>query len=545
MHSLTRRRKPLLIVLVLGLFAAMPLALGDGRTARLAINTLLLAGAVVAVSVPLGTLAAFLLARTDLPGRKLFFALLAGLLFVPLYVQVGAWQAGFGMQGWYTFAYSGPALLEGWRGAIWVHAVAALPWVVLIVSAGLRLVERELEEQALLDGSAWQAFRHVTLRRALGSIGVAALWVAVATSAEMTVTDYFQVRTYAEEIYIDIALGGDLAVAPLGDVFGWLPGGNETQAESGSLGILPGVLICAWLVVAASVLVGQLLPVVRQASFGEPLVFRLGAWRGPAAAAISVLVLAAVALPIGSLAYKAGVEVSQVGGERVRDWSLAKCASIVAESPMRYRLQFGWSLLIGSLAASAAVGAALFFAWQARRGGRRAAPALGLAALALAIPGPVVGLAVIALLNQPDVPPLRWLYDRSIAAPWLAQTWRGLPLALLVLLAALRSVPSEVLESAALDGARWPTTLVRIVLPMRFGAFAGAWLAAFALALAELDASVLTVPPGMETLTIHIFNLLHFSVEDQVAGICLTLFLGFEIGTILLGGLLGRRAFRR
>lgn len=540
MLDLLRRRKSLLITLALGLLASLPLALGDARTARLALNTFLLAGAVAAVSVPLGTLAALLLTRTDLPGRRLLFALLAGLLFVPLYVQVGAWQAGFGLQGWYTFAYSGPVLLEGWRGAIWVHAIAALPWVALIVSGGLLAVERELEEQALLDGAGWQVFRQVTLRRVLGSVGVAALWVAVTTSAEMTVTDYFQVRTYAEEIYIDVALGGDLAVAPLGKSSGWLPAAEETPDEYASLGVLPGVLICGWLVVAACLLVGRLLPVARQASFGRPLVFRLGAWRLPAAAGMLALVLLAVALPIGSLAFKAGVEVSLVDGERVRHWSAAKCSSIVADSPSRYRHEFGWSLLIGASAAAAAVGVALPLAWLARRGGWRAAPALTLAALGLSLPGPVVGLAVIGLLNRPEIPPLRWLYDHSIAAPWLAQSWRGMPLALLVLWAALRGMPDEVLESAALDGARWPTVLSRIVIPMRFWAFLGAGLAAFAAALAELDASVLTVPPGIETLTIHVFNLLHFSVEDQAAGICLTLFLGFEIGTIAFG----RRVFR-
>ncbi|HUY91206.1 MAG TPA: hypothetical protein VMV10_20880 [Pirellulales bacterium] len=541
MLDLIRRRKSLVITLALGLLAALPLVLGDARTARLALNTFLLAGAVVAISLPLGTLAALLLVRTDLPGRKVLFALMAGLLFVPLYVQVGAWQAGFGLQGWYTIAYSGPVLLDGWRGAIWVHSIAALPWVVLIVSAGLLLVERELEEQALLDGTPWQVLWHVTLRRALGSVGVAALWVAVTTSAEMTVTDYFQVRTYAEEIYIDVALGGDWSVAPLGKAFGWLPGIGEKSDDEASLGVLPGVLICAWLVVAACVLVGQLLPAVRQASFGRPLVFRLGLWRRPAAAGMLALVLLAVALPIGSLAYKAGVEVSMLDGQRVRHWSPAKCASIVAASPWRYRHEFGWSLLIGALAAAAAVGGALPLAWLARRGGWRAAPALGLAAIGLSLPGPVVGLAVIAILNRPEIPPLRWLYDHSIAAPWLAQTWRGMPLALLVLWAALRSVPSEVLESAALDGARWPTMLLRIVIPMRLWAFLGAWLAAFAAALAELDASVLTMPPGVETLTILIFNLLHYSVEDQVAGICLALFLALEIGTIAFG----RRAFRR
>jgi iron(III) transport system permease protein len=534
-------RKPLTALLFLGLLAALPLALGDARTARLALNTWLLAGAVVVASVPLGTLLAVLLTRTDLPGRKLFFALLVGLLFVPLYVQVGAWQAGFGLQGWYTFAYSAPALLDGWRGAIWVHAVAALPWVVLIVSAGLRSAERELEEQALLDGSAWQAVRHVTLRRALGSIGAATMWVAVTTSAEMTVTDYFQVRTYAEELYIDIALGGDPMAAPWNKLLGGSAASPADSPAAAPLGFLPGAMICAWLVVAGGILVGQLLPAARYASQGGALQFHLGAWRWPAATLAAACVLLFVALPVGSLAYKAGVEVSQLGAERVRHWSPAKCLSIVASSPARYRREFGWSLAIGAAAASIAVAAAAPLAWLARSGGARAAPALMMAVLGLSLPGPVVGLAIIGLMNRPSIPPLVWLYDHSIAAPCLAQTWRGMPLAILVLWPAFRSLPRELLESAAVDGAHGPTILGRIVLPLRRRALLAAWLAVFAVALAELDATVLVVPPGVETLTIHVFNLLHYSVEDRAAGICLTLFLGIQLGTILAG----RRAFRR
>lgn len=533
--------KPLSALLFLGLLAALPLALGDARTARLALNTWLLAGAVVAASVPLGTLLAVLLTRTDVPGRKLFFALLIGLLFVPLYVQVGAWQAGFGLQGWYTFAYSAPALLNGWRGAVWVHSVAALPWVVLIVSAGLRLVERELEEQALLDGTAWQTMRHVTMRRALGSIGAAALWVAVTTSAEMTVTDFFQVRTYAEELYIDIALGGDPLAAPWNNLLGGSATPPVDSPAATPPGFLPGAMICAWLVVAGGVLVGQLLPAARYASQSSTLQYRLGAWRPPAATLAAGCVLLLVALPLGSLTYKAGVQVSQVGAERVRHWSPGKCLSIVASSPMRYRREFGWSLAIASLAASAAVAAAFPLAWLARSGGARAAPALTMAALGLSLPGPVVGLAAIALMNRPSIPPLVWLYDHSIAAPCLVQAWRGMPLAILVLWPSFRSLPRELLESAAVDGARLPTILGRIVLPLRRRAILAAWLAVFAVALAELDATVLVVPPGVETLTIHVFNLLHYSVEDRAAGICLTLFLGIQLGTIFGG----RLAFRR
>ena len=58
----------------------------------------------------------------------------------------------------------------------------------------------------------------------------------------------------------------------------------------------------------------------------------------------------------------------------------------------------------------------------------------------------------------------------------------------------------------------------RIVLPQRLSALAVAWLIGLALALSDLTASILVVPPGVETLSIHIFNLVHYGVEDQVAG---------------------------
>ena len=73
------------------------------------------------------------------------------LLVVPLYLQCAGWQAGFGSQGWYTLICStlqSPPVLEGWKGAIWVHSMAAIPWVVAIVSASLIFVDAELEESA-------------------------------------------------------------------------------------------------------------------------------------------------------------------------------------------------------------------------------------------------------------------------------------------------------------------------------------------------------------------------------------------------------------
>jgi iron(III) transport system permease protein len=429
--------------------------------------------------------------------------MLAAMLFVPLYLQAAAWHAGFAAQGWYTLATATPAWIEGWTGAIWIHSMAAVPWVVLIVGAGLRLSEPELEEQALLDGSQRQVFWHVTLRAARPAVALAALWIAILTAGEMTVTDLFAIRTYAEEVYTRIAVGQEAGDAPLG--------------------MLPGMSITAALIAAALVLASRLGPRERPLSFRRQLVFATGRWRWPLLLAVAAIVLLMIGVPLGSLIYKAGVLVTQTDAGRLRCWSPWKCLRIIAAAPWRFRREFTWSLSISALAAAADVLAALPLAWWARRGRWRAGPAIAVTAVCLAVPGPVLGLAVIWLLNTPSLPWLVHLYDHSILAPWLALALRGLPAATLVLWHALKTVPGGLLETAALDGAGPVTRMLRLVLPLRWPALLLAWLVALAVALGDLAASILVVPPGVMTLSIQVFGLLHYGVEDQVAGICLAL----------------------
>jgi iron(III) transport system permease protein len=468
----------------------------------LLINTLRLTLTTCAISVPLGIALAWVLARTDLPGRRMALGLLGLMLFVPLYLDAAAWQAGFGQQGWLGLAYGLPPLLDGWAGVVWIHAMAAVPWVVLIVGAGLRLLEPELEEQALLDGSPGQVFLRVVLQGCWPAIAVATLWVAVGTAGEMTVTDLFAVRTYAEEIYTQAVMQPDLQGL-------WR-------------NLLPGIVGTVAMLSAGLLLAARWMPHDRPLSLRRELIFPLGRARVPMAVAVALILLLLAGIPLGNLFYKAGVLVAQTESGRVRTWSAVKCLSMVAGAPWAARRELGASLLVGGLAATAAAVAAIPLAWFAR-GRRGRMPVLVLAAVALATPGPVVGLAVIAVLNRPEIPGLFELYDHSILAPWLALGFRSLPAALLVLWHGFRTVPQAVLDSAAVDGAGSVGQLLRIVLPMRWPTVVLAWLVGLAVAIGDLAASILVVPPGLTTLSIHIFGLLHYGVEDQAAAICLAM----------------------
>jgi iron(III) transport system permease protein len=525
-------------VLLLSL-AVVPLASSDRRTASLAANTLWLSAEVVALSLPVGCFLAFLLTRTDLPCRRPVTWLLAGFLFLPLYVQAGAWKAAFDLEGWLTAMRGGPPLLSGWRGAIWVHTVAAVPWVVLIVGAGLRLVERELEEQALLDGGpVWIAW-NVTLRLAGGAVGIAALWTALITAGEMSVTDFFQVRTFAEELYTANALGD---IQPLA--------GSDAEERLSGMSVYGGVFVGSALVAALLLMVAHRLPATRRGSARNALVFELGRWRWPVAAGMLLAIAILVVLPLASLAWKAGVEVVDSSPGRIRTWSAGKCLDMVALNPriergqltLRHQNEIVYSLAVDSASATVSVILALCIGWFARRGTWRAWAGLASVGWLLAIPGPLIGLAIIALLNRPEIPGFVYLYDRTITAPMLACVARSLPLATLVVWAALRLLPSELLEAAELDGAILPQIWLYIVLPLRWPAIVLAWLVAFVMSLGELDASVLVAPPGPQPLSVHIFGLLHWGAEDQVAGICLAAYLAVQLAA-LAGWWMARKTF--
>src|SRR4029078_6488559 len=105
--------------------------------------------------------------KPDVPGRRAAALLVVGMLFVPLYLVTGAWDAGFGIQGWHTLSPNPPLAhdpwLSEWRAAVWVHALAAVPWVVLIVGASLRAVEAEIEEDAATCATPQRVMWHVSI----------------------------------------------------------------------------------------------------------------------------------------------------------------------------------------------------------------------------------------------------------------------------------------------------------------------------------------------------------------------------------------------
>jgi iron(III) transport system permease protein len=526
MLRLDRARNRLFIGLVIAVAAlAVICVLSPPDSRRAMANSAVLAAGATAIALPLGALLAVLLARFELPGRPIAAVLLGLLLFLPLYVQLSGWDACFGKLGWLSLARGSMAdpFLAGMRGAIWVHAMAAAPWVTLLVAVGLLQVDRAQEEAALLVASPRVVLWWITLPQSIPFIAAAALWVVVSTTSEMTVTNIYLMnpseRTLTEQFYMAFALSAD--------------------AGDATLTVLPGI-------VALAVLIGATLWTVSRLSTRTLMYgargdrFFAGPWHLVATALLWLIVTLLVAIPIASLISKAGFSVVHSGTERIRSWSVFKCITEVATAPRRFAREFGWTLLVAAVAASVAIIAGSWLAWRAQRDKKWRMVAVAAIVLGFAIPGPLIGVGLIALLNH-DLPPriisddgslkswLLVLYDETPLAPILAQAIRAFPIAVLLAWHSLATLSDDVLEAAALDGLSRRQVFWRIALLQRQSAFCAAWLAAFAIAAGDLAWVHLVTPPGMDLIQRRVFGLVHSGVEEQVAAISLVNTIAYSI----------------
>jgi iron(III) transport system permease protein len=510
------------------------------RPLRLAFETLRLVAATEAIALPIGMLLAFLLFRTDAWGRPLLLAVIGLSAFVPLPLHATAWLGALGNVG-RAQAFGVRPILVGLFGAAVVHALAALPWVVLIVGVGFCAVEPELEESALLDYGPARVLMHVTLRRALGAIAAAALAVAVFTAGDMTVTDLLQIRTYAEEAYLQYSLGRG-------------PGGAALVA-------LPPLVVLGSLIVLTGGVLGRFDPARLVSSFHRARLWQLGRWRIPCGVVLMGLIGNAAALPLYSLVWRAG----RVGGRatlgRPPTWSLSGLMGTLqyagAEIWEPLKASLVWTAIAATLAALLACG----LAWASRRSMAWRIVALGTLALTLATPGPVAGMALVlayrAIPVVPDSPAIAVTFEALRSLPLgmlalllvrpgpvagmalvlayhaipvvydspamvvMAETLRTLPYSLLMLWPFLRSFPQDYLDAAALDGIGPWGQVFRVVLPLSRRPLVAAWAIAFAIGLGELPTTNLAAPPGTQPMSVLIWGLLHTGVESHLSGVAL------------------------
>jgi iron(III) transport system permease protein len=417
------------------------------RIGELLINTLLLELLAVPLSIVLAVALAWLIERTDLPGRSAWGALAVAPLAIPAFVH---------SYGWVNVIPT----LHGLHAAVLVSVLAYFPFIYLPVAAQLRRLDPAVEDAAAsLGKTPWQVFSRVVLPQLRLAMLAGALLVGLHLLAEYGLYAMIRFDTFSTAI-VDVfqsaynspaanMMGGVLVLCCLGllSLDAWLRGG-ERYARVGP---------------------GAQRPPKRQ---------RLGKWTAPALLVPFIAAVLSIGVPLATV-----LRWVAFGGWSV--WPMAEIAPTFIETLV---LAVAGGLLATLSAAPAA--------WLAARAPSRLQRVFEACNYYVgSLPGVIVALALVTVTVRMVLP----LYQTYVTL-LLAYVMLFLPRAMAGLRASLAQAPLE-LEQAALALGRSPFTAIRrVTLPLAApGAAAAIALVAMGITN-ELTATLMLSPNGTRTL---------------------------------------------
>ena len=183
--------------------------------------SLLTASLATVVSLLFGVPLAWVLARTEFPGRRLVRALVTVPLVLPPVVGGVALLLVFGRRGllggWLDSAF-GVSLPFTTAGVVVAEAFVAMPFLVISVEGALRGADARYEEAAAtLGASRWTAFRRVTLPLIAPGVAAGAVlcWARALGEFGATITfaGNFPGRTQTMPLAVYLALEQDVDAA--------------------------------------------------------------------------------------------------------------------------------------------------------------------------------------------------------------------------------------------------------------------------------------------------------------------------------------------
>jgi iron(III) transport system permease protein len=476
--------------------AAAITLLGSPRPWILLGTTLLRAfvitGAAVAIGVPLG----LIVARTDVPGRRVALALhvLPGLL--PPYLLAIGWFHVFGREGLFGSEVSASILFSE-VGAVVVLALCFAPLATALTALGAWGFDGALEDAARVEAAPLRVLVRIVLPAATPGIALAALLIFALAFSELGVPMFLRVDAYPAAIFarlggVDYAPGEALAlVTPLVGVAAILLALERNLVASRDFAVL-GL----------------------RGSRRDPL--PLGGARLPVALT-SIVAAVLCAAPIGALAVRA-----------VRGGGFLELPNWIGETLAN-------SLIASSLAATGILLVSLPLGHALVRGRFAARLPDALAIFAFVTPAAVLGVGAIHTWNRSST---AWLYG-SVAIVVIVFVARYAAIGLRTCATVLAQSSPRIEESAAVLGMGYLRRLTLLLVPLHARGVVTAWLLALIFCLRDLEAAILVYPAGSDPLTVRIFTLEANGPEPLVAALA-CMHVGLVVLALAVLALLGR-----
>ena len=473
-------------------------------------NSLLIAAGMTVIAVPLGAVLAFVMERTDFPGKRFIEPMLLVPSFVsPMVLSFGyvvaagpvgfysVWATDvFGVAPWGLYSLAAMSVIAG---------LTHVPNVYIYASSALKNLGSDVEEAARVAGAS--PFR-VAVSVSLPLIMPALLFSAV----------------------LIFFLGLELFGLPLvlGDPEGHLVLSTYLYKLTNKLGtpsyhLMAAVAVCiVALTIPLVLLQRRLLQNVRKyatirGKAGRIRELPLGAWKWVAVALVALWLFVAVIVPISGIALRAFVTNWGFGVRLAEAFTLGNFREVLNE-PTDVRAIWN-TVLLGTVGGALTVACytAIGFATHRRNDGwSRVVDYLVL--IPRAVPGLLIGLAFLwVFLFFPPLRPLR----ETIFSMWLAYTVVWLAYGMRLISSSLLQVSTELEEAARTMGAARGRISREITLPLIRHGLLGSWLLVFMIFEREYSTGVYLLAPGTEVIGAELVSLWQGGAIDIVAALSL------------------------
>lgn len=462
---------------------------------RVVINTILWGIAVTIGCVIVGVPCGFILAKTDMPGKGIIRVIYAIPYMSPPYVGALAWILFIQERGFLEEMLAGhlPGFVQDLFFSFWgltfIMILFLYPFTALGVEAGLRALPSNFENSARVLG----ANRSALLRRivtplllpvilntgllvflqTVSNFGVPATLGSRARYPIITAEIYNLISSWPINFPLSTALSGILVAMALAIMYF-----SERVLKKRDYGVISGR--------------------------GIYQVYTLSKYqRLLAAGFIFVLFICSVAIPFGTMILASLVKIWGGGFFNLSNYTLQNYFEVFGlHSPGLQALWISFSL--GLIAPTVILLGAAFIAYVLAHYKGGLAFALNfIGFLPRSLPKVVVVVGLILAWNAP------WMGIRIYNTYFmllLAYVVLYLPDALRYGDSGMRNITKNLENSALVMGASKWKVFIKIIFPLLRPYLIASWILSFIICVRELVASVLLLPPGLETTATYIFS---------------------------------------
>ena len=449
-----------------------------------------------ALSCVIATPLAWLVSRTDLPGRRVVRALVTASFVTPPFLGAIAWEilaapnSGL-INVFHRYLTDGKQYehlvdIYTFTGLVFAIACYTFPYVFTLVANGLDRIPSDLEDaSSILGGRTATTLRRITIPLVLPAMLAGSL-IAILQALTM----------FGSPAILALPAGFHVITTKIWSLFQYPPNPGLAAAAA-----LPLLLITVLLLQGKSWILGRKGYTVLGGKSGEPRVARLGRWKIVAVAFVTIVLSLTVILP-----YLALLKTSLTRNvSEPLTWATLTLHhfNFVFFEFSATQLAMRNTFLLGFLTATIGTAIALVAAYMVSRNTVRGSHLLGVLATApVAIPGIVLGVGVFLTYSHPQLMLYGTLWILLIAFLTIE-----MPAGYQQMSAAFHGIHPELEEASRVLGASRLKTLRLITAPLLRTSVIATWCFVFIGTIRELSATILLTTANTKLVSVIIYDL--------------------------------------